>query len=334
MSFSSEVKEELAAQMSPARHCRIAETASILSFCGKIQIDERDLFRVNMITENEAVARKYFTLLKKTFNIKADIVIRQNARPGRGRSCLVPVTDDREARRVLAAVRLADGAGRLREGDLSVTDDTVIRGGCCKRAFLRGAFLAAGSVSDPRRFYHFEIACLTEEKAEQVRGVIAAFGIDARIVARKKYHVVYIKEGDQISDLLGVMEAPRALMKFENIRILKEMRGSVNRQVNCETANIQKTVSAAVKQLEDIVYIRDTVGFGSLPDNLAEIAAARIARPEATLRELGESLDPPVGKSGVNHRLRKLSALAEELRGRSGPGADPAVPGNEEEKTC
>ena len=131
---------------------------------------------------------------------------------------------------------------------------------------------------------------------------------------RKRYYVVYIKEGSQIVDILNVMEAHLSLMELENIRILKEMRGNVNRQVNCETANINKTVSAAVKQIEDIEFIRDTVGFESLPDGLAQIAKARLLKPEATLKELGEDLEPPVGKSGVNHRLRKLGEMAEKLR--------------------
>ena len=144
--------------------------------------------------------------------------------------------------------------------------------------------------------------------------LMAAFEVEAKTVLRKRYHVVYIKEGSQIVDILNVMEAPVALMELENIRILKEMRGSVNRQVNCETANINKTVSAAVKQMEDIIYIRDKAGLDSLPDNLREIAELRLARPEATLKELGEALDPPVGKSGVNHRLRKLGNMAEVLR--------------------
>ena len=134
------------------------------------------------------------------------------------------------------------------------------------------------------------------------------------IVQRKKYYVVYIKEGSQIVDILNVMEAPVALMELENIRILKEMRGSVNRQVNCETANINKTVSAAVKQMKDITFIRDKIGFDKLPENLSEIAQLRLLKPEATLKELGEALDPPVGKSGVNHRLRKLSEMADKLR--------------------
>jgi len=202
----------------------------------------------------------------------------------------------------------------IHTGNLSLAQNVVLMQNCCKRAFIRGAFLAAGSISDPEKFYHFEIACATEAKAKQIQGLILSMGIEAKIVLRKKYFVVYIKEGSQIVDILNVMEAPVALMELENIRILKEMRGSVNRQVNCETANINKTVSAAVKQMEDIIYIRDTAGFDSLPDNLREIAELRLARPEATLKELGEALDPPVGKSGVNHRLRKLGNMAERLR--------------------
>ena len=223
------------------------------------------------------------------------------------------VTHHEDAMRVLQAVKLIDTYGEIEE-NLSLAQNVVLMQNCCKRAFIRGAFLAAGSISDPEKFYHFEIACATEAKAKQIQGLILSMGIEAKIVLRKKYFVVYIKEGSQIVDILNVMEAPVALMELENIRILKEMRGSVNRQVNCETANINKTVSAAVKQMEDIIYIRDTAGFDSLPDNLREIAELRLARPEATLKELGEALDPPVGKSGVNHRLRKLGNMAERLR--------------------
>ena len=146
------------------------------------------------------------------------------------------------------------------------------------------------------------------------KNIIATFDIEAKIVPRKKYYVVYIKEGSQIVDILNVMEAPVSLMELENIRIVKEMRGSVNRQVNCETANINKTVSAAVKQIEDIRFIQSVAGLSGLPESLQEMARIRLERPEATLKELGEALEPPVGKSGVNHRLRKLSLVAEELR--------------------
>ncbi len=316
-SFSFGVKEELSRQLSPARHCRIAEIAAIISLCGKIQIDENDRYCIKISTENVAVARKYFTLLKKTFNISTDIMIRQNSYLKGNRTYGVAVSEDEDARKVLLAAKLLDERGEIGE-NLSLVKNLVIQNPCCRRAFIRGAFLAAGSISDPQRFYHFEIVCATEDKAKQLQSIIATFGLEARIVKRKKYFVVYIKEGSQIVDILNVMEASVALMEFENIRILKEMRGSVNRQVNCETANINKTVSAAVKQTRDITLIKETIGFDSLPQSLEEIARARLERPEATLKELGESLEPPVGKSGVNHRLRKLSILAEELRQHSG----------------
>ena len=314
MSFSSKVKDELSHQCSPARHCQIAETAAIISLCGRVQISAQNHYCVKIHTENAAVARKYFTLLKKTFNISNDVSIRQGAGNHQNRTYTVAVRKHEDALRVLQAVKLIDRYGEIEE-NLSLAQNVVIMQNCCKRAFIRGAFLAAGSISDPEKFYHFEIACATEAKATQLQGLILTFGLDAKIVQRKKYYVVYIKEGSQIVDILNVMEAPLSLMELENIRIVKEMRGSVNRQVNCETANINKTVSAAVKQMEDITYIRDTIGFGRLPEGLQEIAELRLARPEATLKELGEALDPPVGKSGVNHRLRKLGSLAEQLRG-------------------
>ncbi|MEY8337027.1 DNA-binding protein WhiA [Lachnospiraceae bacterium 62-35] len=313
MSFSSKVKEELSRQLSAARHCRIAEIAAIISLCGRIQISERDEYCIKIHTENVAVARKYFTLLKKTFNIKTDISIRRNPYLQRNVAYTVIIRENENALRVLKAVKLLRADGEIRE-NLSVVKNVVTQQVCCRRAFIRGAFLASGSISDPEKFYHLEIVCATEEKAVQLRNIVSSFHLEAKIIMRKKYYVVYMKEGSQIVDMLSVMEAPVSLMELENIRILKEMRNSVNRQVNCETANINKTVSAAVKQIRDITYIRDTTGLDSLPDNLHEIAEARLARPEATLKELGEALEPPVGKSGVNHRLRKLSEFAEKLR--------------------
>ena len=313
MSFSSRVKEELSRQSSTARHCQIAETAAIISLCGRIQISEENKYCVRIQTENVAVARKYFTLLKKTFNIRTDVSIRRGINPGRSRTYIVAVREHEEALKVLQAVKLINSQGEIGE-NLSLIRNVVLQNACCRRAFIRGAFLAAGSISAPEKFYHFEIVCPTEPKAEQLKNIIATFDIEAKIVPRKKYYVVYIKEGSQIVDILNVMEAPVSLMELENIRIVKEMRGSVNRQVNCETANINKTVSAAVKQIEDIRFIQSVAGLSGLPESLQEMARIRLERPEATLKELGEALEPPVGKSGVNHRLRKLSLVAEELR--------------------
>ena len=313
MSFSSRVKDELSRQVYAARHCRIAEMSAVLSLCGRVKISASDHFSIEMHTENVAVARKYFTLLKKTFNIRTDVSIRSGINPGRSRTYIVAVREHEEALKVLQAVKLINSQGEIGE-NLSLIRNVVLQNACCRRAFIRGAFLAAGSISAPEKFYHFEIVCPTEPKAEQLKNIIATFDIEAKIVPRKKYYVVYIKEGSQIVDILNVMEAPVSLMELENIRIVKEMRGSVNRQVNCETANINKTVSAAVKQIEDIRFIQSVAGLSGLPESLQEMARIRLERPEATLKELGEALEPPVGKSGVNHRLRKLSLVAEELR--------------------
>ena len=316
MSFSSRVKEELSRQLPAARHCQIAEIAAILSLCGRVKISASDHFCIEIHTENVAVARKYFTLLKKTFNISTDVAVRKGVNLLRSSTYIVAVREHDDALKVLQAAKLIDSQGEICE-NLSLVRNVVVQNACCRRAFIRGAFLAAGSISAPEKFYHFEIVCPTMAKAEQLKCIIATFDIEPKIVLRKKYYVVYIKEGNQIVDILNVMEATVSLMELENIRIIKEMRNSVNRQVNCETANINKTVSAAVKQMEDIRFIKEKTGLQGLPENLQEMARIRLERPEATLKELGEALDPPVGKSGVNHRLRKLSLMAEELREQS-----------------
>ena len=316
MSFSGNVKDELADQWNPGRHCQIAEMAAILSMIGEIVISGEKGQFLKISTENIAVARKCFTLMKKTFNIKAETSVRRN--PAK-RSVLYSIIISRRSDiiRVLEAAKLLDKQA-VSGGDLSVVPGVVVRQSCCKRSFIRGAFLAAGSMSNPERGYHFEIVCTTKEKAERLQGVINSFQMDAKIVQRKKAYVVYLKEGAQIVDVLNIMEAHVALMELENVRIVKEVRNRVNRKVNCETANINKTVSAAVKQRDDIIYLRDRIGFDRLSGGLREIALVRLEYPDATLKELGECLSPPVGKSGVNHRLRKLSEMAEKLRAEQG----------------
>lgn len=284
MSFSGDVKRELTEHVSKSRHCQLAELVAFLNFSGKEMQDEEGRF-LSFETENEGLVRKYFTLVKKTYNIK---------------SCITNVEESRITR-------------NLFHEDLTVKGK-YIQNACCKRAFIRGAFLTSGSMSDPEKSYHFEIVCSSEKKAAQLQDMINSFRMEAKTVQRKKSYVVYLKEGEQIVDILNIMEAPVALMNLENVRILKEMRNSVNRKVNCETANIHKTVSAAVKQLEDIKYIQDTIGLEQLPKQLQEMAYVRLEYPDATLKELGTYLEPPVGKSGVNHRLRKLGTMAEDIR--------------------
>ena len=315
MSFSSKVKEELSKECNSPRHCCIAETAAIISMCGKVIFDEKDHVRIEIHTENVTVARKYFTLLKKTYNINTDISIRHSSSLNKNRSYVLSVNDDETARKILMTCRLMKPFGVIEE-DFSISDSLIIQRECCKRAFIRGAFLAAGSVSDPVKTYHFEIVCLSEAKAKQLQMIMETFNINARVIKRRKYFVVYVKDSSQVVDLLNIMGAYNALMDMENVRIVKDMRNNVNRKVNCETANINKTVSAAVKQIEDIRFIQMSSAFDKLPESLQEMAELRVRYPEATLAELGQLLDTPVGKSGVNHRLKKISLFADELRER------------------
>lgn len=310
MSFSSHVKDELAEVSAGARHCQIAELAAIFSMDGQILGAEKGRPAAVLHTENPAVARKCFTLLRKTFNINTEILVRRSGPRSKGGVYVLAVTRAEDVERIMSAMRLTplSKPGEWLPGKLILQND------CCRRAFLRGAYLAAGSMSDPRKGYHFEIACTGPEKAQQLKEVMASFGAEARIVLRKKYYVLYVKEGDQIVDILNLMAAHVSLLELENIRILKGMREAVNRQVNCETANISKTTSAAFGQLHDIQLIQQKMGLENLPPLLREIAEARLAWPDVSLKELGSLLDPPVGKSGVNHRLRRLKALADSLR--------------------
>lgn len=291
MSFSGKIKEELAQHYAKARHCNLAELSALVHMSGSFEKDGYGRCILKLHTENDGVARKCFTLLGKTFNISTDIAIRRNTAKG---SCSYYI--------------------RAKGEELLAVENVIVQAVCCKRAYIRGAFIASGSMSDPDKSYHFEIVCGTLKQAEYLRNMINSFEMDAKIVKRKKSYVVYLKEGSRIVDILNIMEAHVALLELENVRIMKEMRNTVNRKVNCETANINKTVSASVRQMEDIIYIRDNIGFDKLPDGLKDVALTRLTYPDATLKELGGLLENPIGKSGVNHRLRKLSEIAEKLR--------------------
>lgn len=297
MSFSSDVKEELGKQNCKSRHCQLAELAGLLELEGKIS---KNPYRLELDTDNVKRKERFEKLLQQAFSIKDSQTLTEE-----------------QTIKILSALKWNDMEG----GDFlpiqkRKADGLLVQKTCCKRAFLRGAFLAAGSMSNPNKSYHFEIVCHTLEQALQMQGLMNSFETEAKIVERKGHFVVYLKEGAQIVDMLNVMEAYISLMNLENVRILKEMRNTVNRKVNCETANISKTVNAAVKQLEDIELIRDKMGLDELPDHLRQIAYVRLEFPEAPLKELGEYLSPPVGKSGVNHRLRKLAEIADSLRGK------------------
>ena len=194
----------------------------------------------------------------------------------------------------------------------ALDDPELVRRPCCKKAYLRGLFLRAGSISDPEKMYHLEFACESRDFAIRLKEILSSYNLRAKIVERKGHSVVYLKDSSQIADFLALIQANTSLFSLENTMIVKDVRNAVNRKVNCETANIQKTVSASVSQIEAIEYIRDHIGFDKLPDSLKEIARLRLENPEDSLISLGARMNPPIGKSGVNHRLRKLRKIAEE----------------------
>lgn len=306
MSFSAQVKDEIVKHIGTSRHCQLAELAALLHYSGEYfaQGDRRGLV---FTSENEQVMRKYFTLLLKTFNMDF-VSIGEEICSGKE----FILSDSAKVEKILSACKMKpdEQASSLR----IPVNGLLIKNSCCMRAFLRGAFLCIGSMSDPEKSYHMEFACEAETQAKQLRDILAEFDVDARMIPRKKHFIVYIKEGASIVDILNIIEAPLALMNMENLRIVKEVRNTVNRRVNCEAANITKTVTAASRQIEDIKLIKEQYGLQNLPANLREMAEVRLEYPEAALKELGELLDPPVGKSGVNHRLRKLGELADTLR--------------------
>ena len=293
MSFSGNIKDELERVNAPSRHCQLAELAAIYDFCGKGS--EESGGKMVISSENELTVRKYFTLLKKTFNMYKDCWASRTPYTKADRHYRLVIDDEAEADRVRSAIRVTEESMRS----------------CCRRAYIRGAFLAAGSVNDPEKSYHLEIVCQDERVAHFLAELLESFEITAKITLRKKYHVLYVKDGTKIVEMLNVMGAHVGLMDFENMRILKEMRNSVNRKVNCETANIGKTVTAAQRQIDEIKHLMSIDAYKELPLELKEMAQLRISHPEATLEELGKLCEPQLGKSGVNHRLRKLSRLAQ-----------------------
>lgn len=295
MSFSSKVKEELYQVSGSARHCQLAELAAILHYL--CRENEDGAFYIH--TDNEDLLDKCYGLMLKLFHSKTE----GTEKPSFSQLC---------NENVLKTLKLVDSEGHLVTGDMAI-DGILIKNACCKRAFLRGVFLCSGSVSNPEKGYHLEFVLTGDHFAKQLCQVIQTFDVEARITKRKKYTIVYVKEGEGIVDLLNVMGAFSSLMDLENLRILKEISNSINRQVNCEAANINKTVQAATKQVDDILKIREYYGFERLPKPLLDMAQVRLENPEAALKELGELMDPPIGKSGVNHRLRKLSEIAAGL---------------------
>lgn len=265
---------------------------------------------LKLASENAAVARKAFSLVKGLLHTSSEVTVERQQRLRRANRYVVrAIVPGGSAHPMLHHLGLLDRRGAVTGSSPSA----LIGRACCRRAFLRGAFMGSGFVSEPKHPYHLELVFSRRELADQVIELMASFGLRARVAARKDSFLVYLKDGEQIGQFLNVIGAHRALLNYENVRITKGMRNRVNRLVNMETANLAKVAQAAVRQREAIEKITRTTGLRSLSPGLVEAAKLRLDHPEATLEELSQLSSPHVSKSGINHRLRRLVRLADEL---------------------
>lgn len=315
MSFSSKVKNEIAKINDEKLCCQIAELSALIKMNGTIQILGRNRIGVKLTTENAAIARRIFSLIKSNFDIQTRVTMTRNKQLKKNYSYTLLVDSCTASENILKKLGIMNETMGGYKINYKIPTN-IIKNECCKKAYLRGIFLGGGSISDPEKTYHLELVTNNETYAEDIKNLVNSFGLNSKIVNRKSNFVVYLKEGDNIVDFLNIVGAHSALFDLENVRIYKEMRNNVNRIVNCETANLSKTVNAAMRQINNIKYIKENMGLNKLPKNLREMAEVRLLNQDASLKELGEMMIPTVGKSGVNHRLRKLDELAERLKER------------------
>lgn len=298
MSFTTDVKNELCRIKYGKRCCMRAHLAGIAGFSGAVVRDNgTDSFK--MRTESTAIARRVYTLMKELFGFKAVLA-------AAGKICSITVEQGFQT--VLTELGFMHG-GIVR----FTADPFVVHDDCCKTAFLAGAFLGGGYVKTPKNGYHFEIKTHYRTLSRDLAGLVDEMGFEPRLVMRKSEYVVYLKQSDAICDILAQMGAPDAMLEMCNVKILKDVRNNITRKVNCDTANISKAAEAAAVQLRAIGRIQAKQGLESLPEPLAQIAKLRLENPEANLTELGQMLLPPISKSGVNHRLKKIILMAENL---------------------
>ncbi len=300
MSFSTEVKNEILDYEERNFHCLNAELTAYILFCGELFGSDNG-FNIVIRDSVKAVLNRAKALIYKLYEVEVSI---------KGNE--IVIDDGDLVQKIIENTKVKD-RGWSDYG--YVVDPSVVSSMCCKRAFVRASFVVCGSIADPNKQYHMEFVSSDYDLMTDLKEIISEFGIDGKIIERKTYFVVYYKEGEQLVDLLNIMSAHKALLEFENLRVIKEVRNNINRKVNCETANLNKIVSASVRQSEAIEYIKNTVGLDFLPDNLRTMAIARLKNPDASLKVLGELVDPPIGKSGVNHRLNKICEMASELKG-------------------
>ena len=311
MSFASDVRGELARLPLTEPCCARSELSAVLLCGGGIAWRGRGRYAVTVTSSDAPVVRRYFAALKQFWGIVGQIrTLTGDALNGQTRYQLAVSEDD--AGRLLAALDLLDEGALF--GLRAVPPVETMRFSCCQKSFVRGAFMLCGAVSNPDKAYHIELSTPTEALAAFTVAQLSAFEIGARVSRRKSRYVVYLKRAEDISDLLSLLGASGAMLGFENVRVKKEVSNRVNRQLNCDNSNINRAMAAAEALIRDIQYIDEELGLDKLPKPLREMAFARANNPETPLAELGELLDPPLGKSGVSARLRKLSAIADKLR--------------------
>ena len=301
MAFSDDVRQELARVIPSARCCRVSELSAFYDLSGFLLGRHNQFLDFN--TSSPFVARKILIMLKGLYSELPTQVLVVRSKSRRSQICTV---------RVLGRAHAGQVYQDLKEQSV-VGEAGIPRKKCCRRAYLRGAFLVSGSITNPERTYHLEFSSEQSRVADKILAALWSLDLEAGLTQRKGSLVVYMKDGGQIASLLGLMGAHSALLHFENVRVMKEMRNQVNRLVNCETANVDKTVKAAVAQLEDIELIDSVIGLEELPPKLREVARLRREHPYASLQELGELMRPKLSKSGVNSRLRQIREKARQL---------------------
>lgn len=310
MSFASETKKELV-QIQSDDCCAKAELSALIRMNGVISLSNRGLV-LDFATENAAIARRTLQLIKQLFDTEVDLLSRKKMQLKKNNVYIIRIK--KNARDIATELGImSESVGFV----LGIAKD-LVEYDCCKRAYMRGAFLAGGSVNNPETSsYHFEISTLDEELANDLKDLLNVFNLNARVLERKKGYITYIKEAEKISDFLRVIEAYNAVLNFEDVRIVRDIRNSENRLNNCEIANETKTIAAAQRQIENIELIDFVYGIDSLPERLQHVAKLRLEFPEENLSYLSEISNErglKLTKSGINHRMRKLTEMAEEIR--------------------
>ena len=306
MSYASEVKKELTTLEVHFGNAK-AELMALIRMNGSLGLSNHR-FILNVQTENPATARRIYSLLKQFYDVESELLVRRKMKLKKNNLYIVRLNKGSDY--VLKDLDILDGFQLKETVPLDFLDDDAK-----VRSYLRGAFLATGSVNNPETSsYHLEIYSLYEDHNQTICEMMNRYGLNARTAKRRSGYITYLKEAEKIADFLSLIGATSSMLNFEDIRIMRDMRNSVNRIVNCENANFNKVADAANRQIESIKYLDKKIGLNNLPVKLQEIAIARMAHPEVSLKELGELVPGgPISKSGVNHRLRKIMEQAEKM---------------------